>query len=510
MKIRLLIVPAVLAFLAPPILAEIVIKPVRSGSSNTNRPGIVVPGPADSGFRGTRQKPQVLELLNGDHLQGTFVDFHLDAGATWRHPASKDDFKFDADSISAIHLNPRGPLNVPEGQDCTVKFCTGGELMGQLIEINKTHVILSAWYSSNSLRIPREKVLSIHPGAGRGGAVFDGPTGLDGWVQAVNNGRAQKVPFNGRIVRGGLVPVPARAGFGRPAATGARWQYSNNSFVSNASGSQIGRQINNLPDSVNVEFDLSWASTPSLVVYLFSDMLQQHKGNAYIIQINNAASCMLMKDRSGNQISLGTQSMSTQLRGKTKAHFAISANRKTRSIMLTMNGKMIKKWSDTTGLLGKGKGVMFVSQTTGMMRISKMRVTHWDGQVPKGGEVLFSGDNSKDVVGTSTGNITGVLQGMRGGKVKFDATASVGSVLDVPIEKVGFISFAGAEPEKRKVEIGDVRATFSGGGEFVFRLDHWTADRVTGMNPSIGRVDFDPSMFSSLELNLNKKRAEGN
>ena len=171
---------------------------------------------------------------------------------------------------------------------------------------------------------------------------------------------------------------------------------------------------------------------------------------------------------------------------------------------------MIKKWSDTNGLLGKGKGIMFVSQTTGMMRISKMRVTHWDGQVPKGGGISASGDGTKDVIGTSTGNISGVLHGLRGGKVKFDATASVGSILDVPLEKVGFISFAGAKPEKRKLEIGDVRATFSGGGEFVFRLDHWTADRVTGMNPSIGRVDFDPVVFSSLELNLNKKRGEGN
>ena len=103
-------VPLTLSLFAGPALAEIVIKPVRSGNSNTNRPGIVVPGPADSGFRGTRQKPQVLELLNGDHLQGTFVDFHLDTGATWRHPASKNDLKFDAASISTIHLHPRGAL----------------------------------------------------------------------------------------------------------------------------------------------------------------------------------------------------------------------------------------------------------------------------------------------------------------------------------------------------------------------------------------------------------------
>ena len=495
MKMRMLIVPLMLSLIAGPALAEIVIKPVRSGNSNTNRPGIVVPGPADSGFRGTRQKPQVLELLNGDHLQGTFVDFHLDTGATWRHPASKNDFKFDAASISAIHLHPRGALNLPAGQNCTVKFRTGDQLMGQLVEINKTHVILSAWYSSNSLRIPREKILSIHPGSRSGGAIFEGPTGLQGWIQSAQNMR----------VNGANIQI--RGGFGRVAAA-AGWQYSNNSFVSHASGSQIGRKLEKLPDSVSVEFDLSWASSPSLVVYLFSDQLQPHKGNAYIIQINNSASCMMMKAPS-SQISLGNQSMSTLLRGKTKAHFVISANRKDKMIMLTMDGKMVKKWTHTSAPLGgKGKGIMFVSQNTSMMRISKMRVTQWDGQVPKRNAFANSGDETMDVIGTSTGKVKGELKGLRGGKVNFDATESVGSVLDVSLEKINFISFAGAKLEKRKLEIGDVRAIFSTGGEFIFRLDHWTADRVTGMSPSIGRVDFDPAVFSSLQFNLNKKRGE--
>ena len=499
MKIRMLIVPLTLSLIAGPALAEIVIKPVRSGNTNTNRPGIVVPGPADSGFRGTRQKPQVLELLNGDRLQGTFVDFHLDTGATWRHPASKNDLKFDAASISTVHLNPRGALNLPAGQNCTVKFRTGDELVGQLVEINKTHVILSAWYSSNSLRIPREKILSIHPGSRSGGAIFDGLTGLQGWVQSGKNIGAQNMQFKGNI--------QIRGGFGRVGAA-AGWQYSNNSFVSHASGSQIGRNLEKLPDSVSVEFDLSWASSPSLVVYLFADQLKPHKGNAYIVQINNSASCMMMKAPS-SQISLGNQSMTTLLRGKTKAHFVISADRKNKTIILTMDGKMVKKWTHTSAPLGgKGKGIMFVTQTTGMMRISKMRVTHWDGEVPKGNTFSNAGDESMDVIGTSTGKVKGELKGLRGGKVNFNATESLGSVLEVSLEKINFISFAGAKPEKRKLEIGDVRATFSTGGEFIFRLDHWTADRVTGMSPSIGRVDFDPAVFSSLQLNLNKKRGE--
>ena len=502
MKMRLPAFTLVLTFIATTALGEIVIKPVRSGNTTTNRPGIVVPGPADSGFRGTRQKPQVLELLNGDRLQGTFVEFHLDTGATWRHPASKDDFKFDADSISTIKLNPRGTLNVPSGQNCTVKFNTGGELVGQLVEINKTHIILSAWYSSNSLRIPRENVLSIHPGTSKSNTIFQGPTGLEGWSQVAGQ--------NGvRARRGGIVPAPIRMQLGRPINARGAWQYSNNSFVSTSSSSQIGRAFENLPDSITVEFDLSWSGAPGLVLYLFSDQLQQHKGNAYIVQINQSASCMMMKSP-GNQSSLGNHSLSSMLRGKTKARFAVSSNRKNKTVMLTMNGKMVKKWTHTSAALkGDGKGIMFVSQTSGMMRISNLAISPWDGQVPKGNGIANAGaDEIKDVIATATGKVKGTLMGLRGGRLKFDARASVGSVLDVPLEKINFISFAGAKPEKRELEIGDVRATLSTGGEFIFRLDRWTADRVSGMNSSIGRVEFDPAIFSAIQLNLNKKRGE--
>ena len=49
--------------------AEIVIKPVRTPSISTNRPGIIVPGPMEVGLH--EQPPQVIELLDGDVLKGT-------------------------------------------------------------------------------------------------------------------------------------------------------------------------------------------------------------------------------------------------------------------------------------------------------------------------------------------------------------------------------------------------------------------------------------------------------
>ncbi len=63
--------------------AEIVIKPVRTPTVSTNRPGIIVPGPG--GGITHEQSPQVIELLDGDALKGTFVGFDVETGVKWRH-----------------------------------------------------------------------------------------------------------------------------------------------------------------------------------------------------------------------------------------------------------------------------------------------------------------------------------------------------------------------------------------------------------------------------------------
>ena len=66
MKNNILLISLMVAFaLVSMTFAEIVIKPVRSPSVSTNKPGIIVPGP-NGGTVTMAQKPQVIEFLNGD------------------------------------------------------------------------------------------------------------------------------------------------------------------------------------------------------------------------------------------------------------------------------------------------------------------------------------------------------------------------------------------------------------------------------------------------------------
>ena len=58
----------------------------------------------DGGGITYEQKQQVIELLDGDVLKGTFVGFDSEGGAKWRHSAVKTDIEFMTDSLSKIRL----------------------------------------------------------------------------------------------------------------------------------------------------------------------------------------------------------------------------------------------------------------------------------------------------------------------------------------------------------------------------------------------------------------------
>ncbi len=182
--------------------AEIVIKPVRTPSVSTNRPGIIVPGP-DGGGITHEQPPQVIELLDGDVLKGTFVGFDSESGAKWRHSAVKTDIEFMTDSLSKISLFPRPYTGAPS-DNTRVELVTGEELSGELLEMNNRHLILKAWYSRSTLRIPREKILAIRPATAEAGVIYEGPTGMEGWKSqggGIRNVQVPVVPGGGAFLK---------------------------------------------------------------------------------------------------------------------------------------------------------------------------------------------------------------------------------------------------------------------------------------------------------------------
>ena len=488
--------------MAGTVSAQIVIKPRGSTSGPPKQPGIVVPDPY-GGETAAAQKPQVIELLNGDALQGTFLGFDSKGGAKWRHPAAKSMIVFDGESVSRINLHPR-QTQVPARQNCRIILRTGEELLGELVALDNKTLTLSAWYSRNSLRIPRERILSISPGATAANVIYQGPNNNDGWISRNQQADQRLVPQRNQI-RGGL--VPPGLGFVRPipVAGKAGWKFSKGTFKATQSGAQIGRKVK-FVDRTNIEFDLSWRGRFNLAVHIYSDKMEQYGGTGYIIGLSNS-NCYLIRSTQarpggqGGQNNIGNASLPQQFRVKTKARISIRANRKNNTVALLMDNVLIRKWTDSTGFVGKGEVLMFISQGTATLNVSKIRVSRWDGKLPKTGGTERNSKNDQLV--SLDSDVSGKLIGISNGKVLFKSNFLD---LNMPLENVTLLRFSGDQKEKTKIGLGDVRVTLANGGDFIFRLESWTADKVTGISPIFGRVDFRPSAFTAVEFNLNKKR----
>jgi hypothetical protein len=483
--------------------AEIVIKPVRTPTVSTNRPGIIVPGPG--GGITHEQSPQVIELLDGDALKGTFVGFDVETGVKWRHSAVKTDIEFMTDSLSRIQLFPR-PQQLEAGQNTQIDLVTGEVLSGELLELNARHLILNAWYSRNSLRIPRDKILSIRPASEELGLIYEGPIGMDGWK--TKGTTVAKAQVNGRppqVILGGRVPFPGanRNNIRMPVPAGTSgWKYADKSFSATRSGSLIGRKLE-LGDSVNMEFDMAWQGNFNLGISLYADQLDAYSGSSYMVGIS-PNSCYLTRMANSVQNNLGQQTYQ-DLRGKAKARVSIRANKADSSMAVIINDRVIKQWEDNSGFAGKGENLMFVLLQNSSVKISNIRVSKWNGKLP----AVNSGKSKegKDILTTSNStNLSGELLGVRDGKAIFKAGFSP-APLEITMDTITKIQLAGAKPEKSKLGLGDVRVTFVNGGQFTFLLEKWGADRVSGLSGVLGRVDFQPGAFSVLEFNLTKKQS---
>ena len=308
--------------------AEIVIKPVRTPSVSTNRPGIIVPGP-DGGGITHEQKQQVIELLDGDVLKGTFVGFDSESGAKWRHSAVKTDIEFMTDSLSKIRLFPRPYTGAPS-DNTRVELVTGEELSGELLEMNNRHLVLKAWYSRNTLRIPREKILAIRPATAEAGVIYEGPSGMEGWKsQSVKVVRDPRIPppviIQGRPLNRPGINFGAGKEVPMPGGAAQGWQYSNESFVATRSSSLIGREMK-LTDKVNVEFDLNWRGNFNLGISVFADKFDAYSGNSYMVGFS-PNDCYLMRMANNVQNNLGRASFQ-DLRVKPRHAFPCASTRR--------------------------------------------------------------------------------------------------------------------------------------------------------------------------------------
>jgi hypothetical protein len=294
-------------------------------------------------------------------------------------------------------------------------------------------------------------------------ALYEGPTGLDGWTVGRMGSRRS-------------------------------WTFRDGALIGSNYGT-IGRDMK-LPDLSSIAFDAVIRGNNQFSIAIYSDRANNF-GNCYMIQLSQGYTEMQRYSTNGGSNDLGSTQLQNILRHDT-AHIEIRTNKEKKSIWLMIDGKMVKEWTDPAEFNGGGGNVLFSCQPGTAVKISNIKVTKWDGKFDDTSATADKSTNDS-VELANDDKVTGHLISIEDGKAKF---SSAYADLNIPLERVEEVDMAAAQATQAPQSPADVRATFAEGGTVTMQLTQWDDKSCAATSANFTKANFNPVAFSRILFNL--------
>ncbi|MCK5802295.1 MAG: hypothetical protein KAI66_05655, partial [Lentisphaeria bacterium] len=444
-------------------------KPKKAGKPTTGKPPLVVPaattGDAPAEKKATVVKPDVLHFFGEDRLSGSLVGISADGKLAWRHEECTGPLVFGTTNAKSVTLG--APALAKRPGDATVRLTNGDSLWGSIVEQTSEVLTLETPYAG-TLRLLCPMIASIHP-ASSDELLYSGISDTEGWT----------LPKDG----GG-------------------WSFANGNLIAKGSGCTAGRAFEKLPDALRVDFTFRWGNSPSLVVGVFATRIgPAHTYAGYQIQLNNDYMNVQIRSADGHTNGLGNhrvQGFST----KRTAKMSFLADRKRETVVILVDGVLVRQWNNAGGTGPNGTNLVFYSGTN-LQSISELRVSKWDGKLPDTGS---GGEEDKDSVVFANGDrVTGTLVGIQQNVATFKSDFAE---LKVPTHKIARITLAAKSRARARRTKGDAATEFEDGGRITFALGTLAGGKLSGKSENFGETTFSLNAFAKVFLNIYDKRWE--
>lgn len=442
-------------------------------------PAISVPAPvngatADTPAAGTgaaaASMSSTLAFLTGDSIRGELVLIDAKQGLTWKHPDAGAPIIFGLANLREVRL-AEPPADSQAASLAMVTLTNDDQLPGKLLEITEQAVTLETSYAGR-LSLVRSLVRSIAPGAAVAASVYEGPTGMDGWVSQ----------------RGSQ----------------GTWSYKNGSFISTGRNGSIGREIA-MPEVARIDFDLAWRGTPGFTLSFCGERVDNPNQGAYMLNVQNDYFSLyrFSPPQGSNELGSFNQQGFTI---KGKARFSIRVDRPKKSVALLINGALVRQFTDTAAKPPAGK-CLYLGCSQGLLKVSNISVTKWDGKMENAAgtadgeeasadDTLFFGNGDK---------VRGKLKTAKDGKINF---ATAYATMDVPVDRVAVIEFGKGGQERARRNAGDVQLVFPAGQRVTMNLEKLAAGTAAGKSENFGAATFKLAAFGKINFNLYDDRRE--
>jgi hypothetical protein len=458
---------AFLALLASPAWARIVVDDSEPEPAPENA-GVNVPSPAGAGAGAQTAIPQALDtlsFLNKDQLHGLLLGIDQSSGLRWQSPEARDPIVFKTGQLSEVKLDSHKASSLGRSAQL-IDLTNGDQFPGNIVSLDDKILALDTWYAGR-LTFPRAMIRRITPLADNGAAIYEGPDGLDGWS------------------------------LGRMAG-GRSWEFRDGAFIGSSYGT-IGRDVG-LPDMSKVEFDLVLRGN-QFAVGIYSDRADNF-GNCYMLQLSPGYTELQRYSRSNGSNDLGSVQLQNAIRGDS-SHIELRSDRTRKSIWLLIDGKIIKQWTDPADFNGLGGNILFSCQQGTFVKISNIKISKWDGKFEDMDDSADKSDNDAIQLANDD-KVSGHLDSIHDGNAKLSSSYAE---LNIPLDRVGQIDFAGAHSSQAGETPSDVRAYFPDGGCVTMQLLQWDDKGCAGSSPNFGKAIFSPDAFARIVFNLPAQKA---
>ncbi|MGD9420596.1 MAG: hypothetical protein Q7R22_016785 [Verrucomicrobiota bacterium JB025] len=415
---------------------------------------------------------------NGDRLRGDMASLSPEV-LEWESPLLEGVASFGLEKLLDISM-PAESKQPEADHVATISLTNGDQIRGELISVTEDEVVVKTWYAG-MMRLNRLMVDGVSV-EGISHLVYRGPVSMDGWVESNSDGA---------------------------------WTYGRSAFRSHDKGSLALDGV--LPDEVSVSFDVAWkGDVLGLKVLLFSrDAVKENpaSGSELSFQRGNAS-----LRNGGTQKFIGNARVQAVLEND-RVRMEIKASSKTGTVCLYVDDELVQVWQDPDiARGGVGRALHFVSPSANPLRISRIEVAPWDGEISEmpvpnfGGRKVWwqgmdelMGDPDEDELedgrmrlangDTVKGDVTSISDG------QITIATAMGEI-SVPVSRFRDIALPSVDLERCIRRKGDVRAWFNDDTSVVFRLDAVSDGSIEGSSQNFGKAVFDLAAFKRLEFNI--------
>ena len=441
----------------------------------------------------TNRYADTIAFTNGDKIGGRLIEVSSAGVARWENPDAEKPMLFSTENLTQLDLDGRGG-DATSGATWKLRFDNDDELsVRRLAFVGEQQIELESSFLGKIVT-QRRRVKNLAPIQTNFVTLFEGPSSTNGWT-------------SWKVV----------SALGEPG----EWKYHSGAFYAKEASS-IARPLN-LPESFSMEFDLKWKGPLNVAIAIFTDSLKPISlankedepdfAGFYSLQINSFGANLLSVRKRDPLRYLGQQAI-PGMAAKTKAHFEIKADKRSRRILFFVDGVLVKQWNEPSEFSGEGRGIRLVHQGQGSVRLSALRVTEWDGRfedrvptsaLPPTGDIILMLDGERItgtiqsiqsgqlVLNSGSGPLNKSIQSIRAVELRPNAAPTANSSLTLPASNQT-PSVQTAKP------LGEAHVYFQKHGRLHLILERLENGKLHGTSPILGKVEVDSNAISRIVM----------